>query len=144
LSVNDLFTEKKVVHHRLLENENEYKGELETLGRSILGSFGEMKEILSRQDPGLGKYASAEERKLEKTLDSFYQKSFRQVKKANEGKVGQYDRVLEIVFPGGGLQERYDNSMPLLAKHGMGYLDFLVENLNPLDKRFLVLEEEAS
>ncbi|MBK7241615.1 MAG: bacillithiol biosynthesis cysteine-adding enzyme BshC [Flavobacteriales bacterium] len=50
-------------------------------------------------------------------------------------------RIQEAVFPGGGLQERRDNILPLLAMHGMGYIDVLLMQLDPLVHQFAVIEE---
>ncbi len=50
-------------------------------------------------------------------------------------------RIQEAVFPGGGLQERRDNILPLLAMHGMSYIDTLLTQLDPLAHQFTVIEE---
>ena len=50
-------------------------------------------------------------------------------------------RIQEAVFPGGGLQERRDNILPLLAMYGMGYIDVLLMQLDPLVHQFAVIEE---
>ncbi|MFZ1330775.1 MAG: bacillithiol biosynthesis BshC, partial [Flavobacteriales bacterium] len=50
-------------------------------------------------------------------------------------------RIQDSVFPGGGLQERRDNILPMLAEHGMAYIDKLLAQLDPLEQQFAVIEE---
>jgi hypothetical protein len=40
------------------------------------------------------------------------------------------------------MQERYENFLPYIMKYGDEFIAILIENLNPLDNRFIVLEEE--
>jgi bacillithiol biosynthesis cysteine-adding enzyme BshC len=45
------------------------------------------------------------------------------------------------LFPGGGLQERRANMLPLLAARGVGFLDELLAHLDPLSPCFSLFEE---
>ena len=47
--------------------------------------------------------------------------------------------IKEKLFPGNGLQERHDNFIPLFMRYGLGILDLFIEELNPLEERFLVI-----
>jgi uncharacterized protein YllA (UPF0747 family) len=45
------------------------------------------------------------------------------------------------LFPGGGLQERRANILPMLAARGVGFLDELLAHLDPLSPCFSLFEE---
>jgi len=64
----------------------------------------------------------------------------RAAKRKEHETLARMDAVHEAVFPGGGLQERRDNILPLLAAHGEGFLDELLEKLDPLKQEFTLLE----
>ena len=51
------------------------------------------------------------------------------------------DSIHEAVFPAGGLQERRNNILPLIAAQGLAALDAWSQLLDPLDKRFAVVVE---
>ena len=54
----------------------------------------------------------------------------------------QMDAANASLFPQGGLQERKANILPLLAAKGLGELDRLLEELDPLHPRFTLFVED--
>lgn len=75
-------------------------------------------------------------------LDRIEQGLVRAAKRDQEVALHRIDTVHAALFPGGGLQERRDNILPLLASKGVGELDRLCELLDPLDLRFTLFEED--
>jgi len=75
-------------------------------------------------------------------LDRIEQGLVRAAKRDQEVALRRIDTVHAALFPGGGLQERRDNILPLLASKGLGELDRLCELLDPLDLRFTLFEED--
>jgi len=53
------------------------------------------------------------------------------------------EAVQHALFPGGGLQERRQNILPMLAAHGMPLVEALLQVLDPLDGRFTLIEEDG-
>ncbi|MDP0953286.1 bacillithiol biosynthesis BshC, partial [Klebsiella pneumoniae] len=60
----------------------------------------------------------------------------RSAKRKDSVAMQRIDAVHAELFPAGGLQERRENILPLLAARGFGLLDELLELLDPLDPRF--------
>ncbi len=75
-------------------------------------------------------------------LDHLAHRLVRAAKRQQRTTLDRMARVHEALFPGGGLQERHDNMLPLLAARGEGLLDELLEHLDPLDPRFSLLVED--
>jgi len=56
--------------------------------------------------------------------------------------VRRMETVHQAVFPGGGLQERKENVLPMLSARGQGLLDELLEILDPLKPCFTILQND--
>ena len=63
-------------------------------------------------------------------------------KQKQETGINQLRKIQEKLYLPANLQERKENFMGLYLKYGMGLLEFLIENLNPFDKHFMVLKEK--
>ena len=61
-------------------------------------------------------------------------------KQRQEASVNQLRKVKEKLFPGGTLQERFDNFIPYYARYGREFIDSLKKNLDPLDHSMVLLE----
>ena len=53
--------------------------------------------------------------------------------------INQMRALKEKLFPGNGLQERYDNFMGFYLKYGRGFFEVLKENLDPMESTFTVV-----
>lgn len=91
-------------------------------------------------DPGLKKTVLSEQAKLLNSISALEAKLLRAEKNRHEVTINQIRSLKERLFPSG-LQERHDNFMAYYLKQGDAYFKTLKENLNPLDKRFLVFLE---
>ena len=91
-------------------------------------------------DPGLKKTVLSEQAKLLNSISALEAKLMRAEKNRHEIIINQIRSLKERLFPSG-LQERHDNFMAYYLKQGDAYFAILKENLNPLDKRFLVFLE---
>lgn len=92
-------------------------------------------------DPTLEKAVRADEVKAVGTIEQWESRLVRAEKQKHEVTLNQIRALREKLFPGGGLQERSDNFMPYLLKYGEGWLDTLVEHLQPFDGGLAVLED---
>lgn len=95
-------------------------------------------------DSGLSGYAKSETIKIEKQLTQIRQRLIRQQKKKHEDAMGQIDGIYEKMFPENGLQERYDNVIPFIAKFGTKeYVQQIYNAISPLQgDLILVIEGE--
>ncbi|MDX1684777.1 MAG: bacillithiol biosynthesis cysteine-adding enzyme BshC [Saprospiraceae bacterium] len=142
LDIDELVIDKHEVIKKLVSQDTTLDDKLKDKSKDVLHHFSKLVELLEDQAESLGKYAKSEERKLEKTLENFQDKSFREIKKEADVKVGKIEKVYDHIFPENGLQERYVNVLQLLNRHGRKYLDFLVSKLNPLETDVTVIIED--
>lgn len=89
-------------------------------------------------DPGLKASAEAHATRALHGLERFGKALLRSAKRREADTQARMDRVHHALFPGGGLQERKDNILPMLAAQGTSLLDQLLDELDPLDPRFTV------
>lgn len=92
-------------------------------------------------DKNLEKAVMAEKQKALKSLQQIEQKMLRAAKRNEETAVNRIKGLKEKFAPNNGLQERYDNFIPLYLKYGNGFIDTLLKELNPLDERFVIVKE---
>lgn len=92
-------------------------------------------------DPTLEKAVRADEVKTITHFQQWESRLIRAEKQKHEVSLSQLRSLKEKLFPGGSLQERYDNFIPYYLRYGERYLDMLKENLNPFDAGFILLED---
>lgn len=90
-------------------------------------------------DPTLVKAILAEQTRQVKTIEQLESRLVRTEKQKHETNLNQLKSVKEKLFPGNGLQERYDNFLPFYLKYGREFFQILKENLDPFDKSFLTI-----
>ena len=66
----------------------------------------------------------------------------RTLKSQQEVNVKKIEKLKEKLFPGNGLQERYDNFLPHYLSIGEAFFDILIEHLDPLERKFVCLLPE--
>ncbi len=93
-------------------------------------------------NPSLEKLVLAEHAKSRKSIDLIETRLLRAEKQVHENALSQIRSVKEKLFPGNGLQERYDNFLPYYLKYGDGFFKTLKENFDPLEKQFWVFWDE--
>jgi bacillithiol biosynthesis cysteine-adding enzyme BshC len=90
-------------------------------------------------DPTLEKTIIAEGLKQLKSWEQIATRLTRAEKTRHDVQIQQIKSIKEKLFPGNGLQERQDNIIPYFIKYGVGIIDLLIDELNPLAEGFLVL-----
>jgi bacillithiol biosynthesis cysteine-adding enzyme BshC len=132
----------------------------DVLIREYIGKFGNVEISLAKEratlqslfeeiaakakstDPSLEKYVLSEHAKADKSIDQIETRLLRAEKQANENAISQIRSVKEKLFPGNGLQERYDNFLPYFLKYGKDFFTVLKEHFDPLDKKLKVFIDE--
>ncbi len=104
------------------------------------GLFNDLAEKATSIDPTISKWIQAERTKQVKVIDQIEGRLRRSIKSKEETKVNQIRKLKDKLFPENNLQERKDNFMQFYLSHGAELIDMLVENLNPLENDFLVVE----
>lgn len=100
----------------------------------------EIAEKAAQVDPTLKKSVLAEMSNQLKSIDSIESRMSRKIKADEEVNVNRIKKIKSLLFPQNGLQERHDNFMSYYLTSEGKLLDFLVDNLNPLDKSFYVIK----
>lgn len=92
-------------------------------------------------DPSLERGVMAQQVQMQKAIEKLEQRLIRAEKKKNETSLEQIRKLKEKLFPNNGLQERQDNFLAYYSRYGDLFLDTLKANLNPLEKKFVVIQE---
>jgi bacillithiol synthase len=108
------------------------KIELETLFDSIL-------EKAKLVDMTLEKSVLAEKTKQLQSLEALESRLTKAEKQKHEVATNQIKAIATKLFPGGGLQERSENFLPLYLKHGETFFETLLQNCNPLKTGLIVV-----
>jgi len=92
-------------------------------------------------DTTLEKAVRADAIKAVGNLEQWESRMIRSEKQKHEVAINQIRALKEKLFPGNGLQERYDNFMPYLLKYGDGFIDTLISSFEPFEAGMVVLED---
>ncbi len=89
-------------------------------------------------DPTLGPHVEAQQVHLQHTLENIEKKFIRAEKRNHSDLRNQVTSLRESLFPGGTLQERYDNFLNFY-QNDPAFIDMLMEAFDPFDLRFNIL-----
>lgn len=92
-------------------------------------------------DASLEKAVLAEKTKQLQSIEALESRVLKAEKQKHETALNQLKALQQKLFPKGGLQERTDNILPIYLKHNGAFFDVLKENLNPLEKGFILISE---
>ncbi|MCB9040671.1 MAG: bacillithiol biosynthesis cysteine-adding enzyme BshC [Lewinellaceae bacterium] len=117
------------------ENEISLSEEKAQLDALVKGIEQKAREV----DPTLVKTAAAEGQKMINSMEQLEGKLMRAEKQRHDIAINQMRALKDKLFPGNGLQERYDNFMGFYLQYGQEFFEVLKRELDPLDKRFTVI-----
>ncbi len=142
LQVGDLFAPLDEVKAMAAARNASFTTDMDKEQAALDTLYKALEERAAQADPTLRGAVEGRRVKAAKGLDAIGKALVRAAKREQEVLVRRIDHMHGTLFPGGGLQERRDNILPLLATRGTGFLDELLEQLDPLDARFTLLVEE--
>ncbi len=96
----------------------------------------------SQADATLRGAAESTLQQIKNSIAALESKVLRAAKQKEETSLDQIRKLREKILPGGVLQERSDNILPLLVRYGMDFIHTLEENISPGDHQFVVLTEQ--
>lgn len=105
--------------------------------------FNKMSQKIKKTDASLEANLAAIQVQLNNALEKLETKLLRSEKQKQESIINQIKKLQERLYLPDSLQERKENFMSFYLRQGKGFFDFLVKNLNPLNKEFLVIMEDA-
>ncbi len=142
LSIHDLFQDEEPLVQSFVaentENEINLNDEKSSLASILLQVSQKAKEV----DPSLEKKVLAENAKIINSIEKLEGRLMRAEKQKYETSLNQIRGLKEKFFPGNGLQERYDNFLPLYLKYGQDLFHTLKAELNPLERGMVIFLEE--
>ena len=123
---------------------NEADGDFNLIGEQaeLTKFFEKLAEKAKQVDPSLEQFTLAEGAKQLKSLKSISERMTRATKQKKDVDVSRISKTKERLFPNGTLQERYDNFIPYYLRYGKKWFADLLEVMDPLNKNFLILEED--
>lgn len=141
LSIYDLLedTDSVIKHYVKSNTENEISLSEELVMMDNL--FDHVIQKAEDIDPTLAKSFVAEKVKQVKNLEQIEGKLMRAEKQKHETAINQIRSLKEKLFPGNGLQERFDNFLPFYIKYGPSFFEELIKVLNPLEQGMIVFQE---
>lgn len=142
LEILDLFKDTDELLREYVEQNSEEPLSLGKEKGEIIKVFKQAAEKVAAIDPALKKSVMAEEQKALKSFSNLEDKVVRAQKKRFEVEMNKIRGVKDRLFPNGHLQERKDNFIPIYLRNGGTFIQDLIENMNPLDIRFTVMQED--
>ncbi len=141
LTIDDLWTDtNELVRKYLRENaESDFSLQVERVENRAV--FEKIAEKTALVDQSLVKTVWAEHSKAEKSIEQLEARLLKAEKQKHDTAIQQIQNLKEKLFPGGGLQERHENFIPLYLKHGDEFRQVLMDNFDPLEKAFVVIVE---
>lgn len=140
LSNEDLFETLDQLHLRLIHQEEKVKISLQQEIKELHDLYTSLGNKAAHLDKSLLGHVGALERKSVLGLEGLEKKLYRALKRKHGESLQKAVKIKTALFPGGGLQERYENVLPYLAKYGETFLDLLLEHSLSLEQEFTVVE----
>jgi bacillithiol biosynthesis cysteine-adding enzyme BshC len=140
LSTEDLFVPLNEQKARIAVRDAGFDVALDAERNALLRFYADLETKAGEADPTLKAAVQARSKAAFIGLDRIGKGMVRAAKHKEATTLARMDAVHAALFPGGGLQERRENILPLLAAHGTGFLDELLEHLDPLEASFTLLE----
>ena len=141
-SVNDIFKDKDLLIFQFISDSADIEVKLDEQKNRIEEAYREIAAKSDAVDPTLSKAVLAEMTKQLKSIDNMESRIKRSLKSKQEVNVNKITKLKEKLFPGNGLQERYDNFLPHYLSMGESFFDVLIENLNPMERKFVCILPE--
>ena len=139
LEVNDLWEDTEDLIKIYLKRNAEAEFHLSPEKEALEAVFKQVAGKTEAVDATLVKTVWAEHAKALKSLEQLEIRLVRAEKQKHETSIQQIRGLKEKLFPGNGLQERYDNFLPFYLRLGDGFFSELKRHFDPLEKKFVVL-----
>lgn len=138
LNYTDLFKEEHEIITSFLEKASDSEFHLSDEVLSIKKVFESIAEKSKHIDPTLEHYVLGEGIKLLKSVENIEGRLKRSLKQKEEVSINQIRNLKSKLFPGNNLQERTESFFQFIATEGFGYMDTIMDEFNPLERKFLI------
>lgn len=141
LKVADIFVETESLIKVFLKKIAEEPLHLKPEKEQLENMFADIAKRIKVIDPTLEATVKAEGAKQIKSLENLEGRLMRAEKQKHDVAVNQIRAVKDKLFFSNGLQERRDNFLSFYVKYGPEFFNILKKELDPLDKRFVVIKD---
>ncbi|MCA6078982.1 bacillithiol biosynthesis cysteine-adding enzyme BshC [Fulvivirga sedimenti] len=100
--------------------------------------FDQIREKASSIDPTLVPHVEAQQARLQRTVENIEKKFIRAEKRHHSDLRNQITALRESLFPGGTLQERYENFLNFY-QNDPSFIEMLMQTFDPFDLRFNII-----
>ncbi len=140
-NTEDLFLGERELLNRLVEKESRNETKLNGSLSELEQMYDAFKKQASAVDTTLEKHVEALKSQTVYRLQELEKKMLRAEKRKYADQQRQIQTLLSHLFPGGGLQERYENLSYYYAKWGKDFLQKLYDHSLALEQEFVLLAE---
>ena len=140
ITVQQLFGDTDLLINQFLKENSEEILDLKKEESEIAQVFTEMMNKVDKIDATLKPMISAELQKTLKSIQNIEGRLIKAEKQKEEVTVNQIRNIKDKFFPKGTLQERHDNLSLLFLLLGFNAIDEMVEQLNPIEQEFKIIE----
>jgi len=141
LTIEDLLEDTESLIRRYVQKHATEELSLKEEKMALESVFQGIGQKALKIDTTLEKAVLAEAAKQIKVLEQLEDRLLRAEKQRHEVEINQLRALREKLFPGNGLQERYDNLLPYFLTYGWDFFTTLKEHLQPLEPGFVVISE---
>ena len=141
-TIEDFFLSAEELLNRVVMNESKNEVKLNGSLSELEQMYENFKKQASAVDSSLEKHVEALKLRTVHRLQELEKKMLRAEKRKFTDQQRQINTIKEQLFPGNGLQERYDNFSYYYAKWGKEFIDKLYEHSLNLEQEFVILREK--
>lgn len=138
-TIEDVFQPATQLINQLVSRDSDKKLELNGVISSVEQLYDGVKKQAAAIDTSLLAHVDALKTKALKKLDQLEKKMFRAEKRKYEEQQLQLQAIRQALFPGDGLQERYDSILYYYAKWGKEIVDVLYNESPALERSFKII-----
>lgn len=139
LDFTSIFEDSATLKSNWVKQHTQHQLHLKDEWQQLEAIFIKLKARVHQIDPTLFASTEAVSVRLKRAMDSLEKKLLRAEKRNFALALSDIDHIRNILFPGGGLQERKENFGLLYVKYGDEFIESLIHCFKPLDFKFTIL-----
>lgn len=140
ISVEELFLNQQELQEKKVKEISKIPIDFSSQKKYLAQQFTELKEIAKQTDKSFIGAVNAQEKKQLNGLEKLEKRLLKAQKRRLQNEIQRINNLQNQLFPQQSLQERYTNFSEFYMKLGKGLFPLLVNNLQALNHRFLVIE----
>ncbi|HMO60864.1 MAG TPA: bacillithiol biosynthesis cysteine-adding enzyme BshC [Ferruginibacter sp.] len=143
LTDSDLFKTSTDILTTLVKRNGHFAEGLIPEKKQLSTIYEALKKTAAATDTTLIRHINAIEQKALDKIDTLEQKLLKAVKRKFETEQQQVQKIKEVLFPNGSLQERTENFMPFYARYGAAFIQMIYSHSLTLEQEFCIIRINA-